>query len=332
MTTAHRAVAAVSALALTLAACGGSKGQSSATTTTTASASSTTICRPSIGPGTHTETMPIGGRDRTVIVHIPQSTAAGARPLVIDLHGSASTAVAQEVFSGMDAVADTDGFVVAYPQALIRHGSGFDWNIPGVPLLGGHPVPAGAADDVAFVKGVVARLHALACIDLRRVDATGFSGGARLSSQLACDASTTFAAVAPVSGLRLPSPCPATRGVPVMAFHGTADPVDPYPGNGQAYWTYSVPVAAQRWGAHDRCSVEPTRTHPASTVTLTTYSSCRDGAVVELYTIAGEGHEWPGGPAMAPAEIRLLGPQSRAIDADALMWRFFSSHPMTAST
>lgn len=84
------------------------------------------------------------------------------------------------------------------------------------------------------------------CIDLHRVYATGLSGGGRMVSHLACDAAGEFGAVAPVATLRLPDPCPSTRAVPVLAFHGTAGPIDPYSGHGQAYWTYSVPEAARR--------------------------------------------------------------------------------------
>ena len=158
--------------------------------------------------------------------------------------------------------------------------------------------------------------------------ATGFSGGARLSSQLGCDASTTFAAVAPVSGLRFPSPCPASRAVPVIAFHGTADPVDPYGGNGQKYWTYSVPVAAGRWATHNQRTVPPATSQPDPGTTLTAYAGCANDAAVQLYTIAGEGHEWPGGPILQQRITRLLGPQTTAVDANTLMWNFFSAHPL----
>jgi polyhydroxybutyrate depolymerase len=264
-----------------------------------------------------------------MIVHVPSPPALDrGLPLVVDMHGSESTAAQQEVVSGMNATADANGFVVVYPQAIIRSGSGFLWNIPGVPLIGNRPTPPGAADDIAFIRAVVAKLHSSACIDLARVYATGFSGGARLASQLACDAATTFAAIAPVSGLRLPSPCPATRAVPVIAFHGSDDPVDPYRGNGQAYWTYSVPVAAQRWAAHDGCRATPKSSQPAPSAALATYSGCRDAATVELYTLRGEGHEWPGGPTLPAAVTRLLGPQSNAVNADNVMWTFFAAHPL----
>ena len=81
-------------------------------------------------------------------------------PLVLNLHGSESAAQGQELFTGMDATSDADGFIVAYPQALIPAGSGYDWNIPGVPLLGGQYPPANAANDVTFLTGLVSVLAA----------------------------------------------------------------------------------------------------------------------------------------------------------------------------
>src|SRR5262249_40799934 len=151
---------------------------------------------------------------------------------------------------------------VAYPQALIPEASGFDWNIPGVPLVGGRTVPRGAADDVSFLEQLVTTLESRYCIDARRVYATGFSGGARMSSPLACDASSPFAAVAPVSGLRAPSPCPAARAVPIVSFHGTGDAIDPYAGHGQPYWTYSVQTAESDWARRQGCGHAPATSHP----------------------------------------------------------------------
>ncbi len=276
-----------------------------------------------------TVVLTVDGRRRTVIVHLPAGYRDSVKtPLVLNLHGSGGTAAQQEAFTGMNATADADDFIVAYPQGVIRAGTGFDWNVPGQPLLGGHAVPAGSTDDVTFLTGLVGALAQRDCIDPARVYATGFSGGARMASQLACDSASVFAAVAPVSGLRHPSPCPATRPVPVVAFHGTDDPVDPYGGNGQAYWTYSVPAAARMWASQNGCRPGPTRSGPAPGVTLTRYGGCRHGADVELYSVIGEGHEWPGGPVLSRRITRGLGPQSDAVDANRLIWAFFAAHPM----
>ncbi|MGH9130516.1 MAG: extracellular catalytic domain type 1 short-chain-length polyhydroxyalkanoate depolymerase [Acidimicrobiales bacterium] len=272
--------------------------------------------------------MTVAGRPRVVVVHVPDGYAGSTKvPLVLNLHGSASTGAGQEAFSGMDATADADGFIVAYPQALIPEGEGFAWNVPGASLADGIAVPKDAPDDVSFLTALVAALEQRYCVDPDRVYATGFSGGARLVSALACDASGVFAAVAPVSGIRRLLPCSTKRAVPIIAFHGTADRVDPYGGNGQPYWTYSVPQAAADWAGQDNCS--PTAMTTTGTgYDLIAYSGCARGSSVELYTILGEGHEWPGGPRLPEYRIAALGPQSNAVDADSTMWRFFAAHPM----
>jgi poly(3-hydroxybutyrate) depolymerase len=144
--------------------------------------------------------------------------------LVLNLHGSGSTAASQEAFTGMDTTADAHGFIVAYPQGAIRSGSGYDWNVPGQPILGGARVPAGAADDVVYLSQLVTALEQQYCIDPHHVDATGFSGGARMASQLGCDLPARVAAIAPVSGLRFPSPCAGKRPMPVLSFHGLPTP------------------------------------------------------------------------------------------------------------
>jgi polyhydroxybutyrate depolymerase len=317
--------------ALMLAACGGGAGAPAPTGTPTSvqAVSGGSGCGTTVVPGSSTLSVTVAGHTRLVIVHIPSGYTDSAKTaLVLNMHGSGSTAAEEEGFTAMDATSDADGFIVAYPQGLIPDGTGFDWNVPGVPLIGGVAVPAGSADDVTFLTTLVGILEHRYCIDPRRVFATGFSGGARITSQLACDASNVFAAVAPVSGLRRPTPCPTARAVPIVTFHGAADPVDPYDGHGQAYWTYSVPAAALDWATQDGCSTTAARSQPAPSVTLTRYTGCRDGATVELYTVGGEGHEWPGGPHLGKAITGLLGPQSTAIDADSVIWAFFAAHPM----
>ena len=344
-------VAALGAVCLVLSACGGGSSagpsttqstqstpstqssQPTATTATTAASGSHMSASPGCGtehtPGTVTETPTFTGRQRTVIVHVPTGYRASSPvALVVNMHGSQSTAAEQEGLTGMNATADEDTFIVIYPQGDIAAGGGYEWNVPGQPLFGGAPVPASAPDDVSFITQLVTSMEQQYCIDEQRVYATGFSGGARMASQLGCDASGVFAAVAPVSGLRLPAPCRSTRPVPVVSFHGTADPVDPYLGHGQKYWTYSVPTAARRWGVHNGCVGKAQMSQPDTGVLLTSYSPCDAGSEVQLYTIVGEGHEWPGGPTLPKALTAVLGPQSDAISANAVMWSFFEAHPM----
>jgi polyhydroxybutyrate depolymerase len=280
-------------------------------------------------PGTTTLSLSVNGFTRTVYVHIPLTSGdSSPLPLVLNLHGSGATAVDQSEFSGMNFASDAEHFIVAYPQGLIPDGVGFDWNVPNVPLTGGRAVPKNAANDVSFLTKLVGILEGKYCVNPKMIYATGFSGGARMVSQLACDDSTVFAAVAPVSGLRRPTPCPTKRSVPIISFHGSADPVDPFAGNGEAYWTYSVKTAAKDWAKQDKCSAKVKQSSPNANATLFSYGDCKGGAAVELYEVIGEGHEWPGGPVMPASLVTELGPQSNAVNADVLMWSFFQAHPL----
>ncbi|HVB70436.1 MAG TPA: PHB depolymerase family esterase [Acidimicrobiales bacterium] len=284
-------------------------------------------CAAAASAGSTTLSLTVAGRARTVIVHVPrgyQPTVPTA--LVLNLHGTGSTAQAQEGFSGMNRTANADTFLVAYPQAAIPFSTGYAWNVPHEPLFGGAPVPPGSPNDVTFLAAVVVQLETNYCVNESEVYAAGFSDGARMASQLACDESGIFAAVAAVSGLRRPTPCPTTRPVSVIAFHGLLDQIDPYRGHGQAYWTYSVPTATSKWGHQDHCSVT-TITTKSSHFSETTYPRCAGHATVRLYTIPGEGHEWPGGPTMPPALTSVLGPQTNVVNANDLMWSFFEAHP-----
>src|SRR5580658_7710642 len=189
-------------------------------TSTPAAAATTTGCTSS-SPGSTTLSLKVNGFSRTVIVHVPKdSTGTTPLALVLNLHGSGSTALEQEGFTKMYKTSNQDGFIVAYPQALLPDGTGFDWNIPGVPLIGGLPVPAKSANELKFLTSLVGIMESKYCVNPDEVYSTGFSGGARMTSQLACDDSSIFAAIAPVSGLRRPTPCPTTRAVPVISFHG----------------------------------------------------------------------------------------------------------------
>ena len=113
-------------------------------------------CGKAGAPGTVTLRPTIGGRARVIIVHLPSGYRGTTPvPLVLNMHGSQSTALAQEALTGMDATSDADDFIVAYPQGDIRAGSGFEWNVPGQPLFGGAAVPSGAPDDVSFLEHLV---------------------------------------------------------------------------------------------------------------------------------------------------------------------------------
>jgi polyhydroxybutyrate depolymerase len=285
-----------------------------------ASAPRTSVCARPADPGSVEVPLRSGGLDRIVRVYLPPGLDDGVpAPLVLNLHGSGSDAAEQELRTGMNVTARAHGFVVAYPQGHRRAGTGYAWNVPGTPLPS---EPASHVDDLRYLRDVVTALVDAYCLDPARVFATGFSGGARMSSSLACAAGTPLAAVAPVAGLRAPSPCRPGHPVGVVAFHGLADPVNLFAGHGQAYWTYSVPEALTRWSATNRCTHEEHFGYPVPGVTLTSHSGCAGGSRVLLYSLAGVGHRWP----RRETVDRPVGVASAVtLDVDEIMWSFFAT-------
>jgi polyhydroxybutyrate depolymerase len=141
---------------------------------------------------------------------------------------------------------------------------------------------------------------------------TGFSGGARMTSLLGCRLGSRIAAIAPVSGLRYPEPCTG-RPVPVLTFHGLADPQNTYDGHladRGGEWDESVPEALAGWAHHNGCKGDAILEDPPGPLSTLRYQGCTDGTEVRLIRIDGLGHTWT----------------RKEVDTTAVMWQFFKSH------
>ena len=268
--------------------------------------------------GSSSGTLTVAGLRRTYRVHRPPSTA-GAVPLVVVLHGGFGSAAQAEASYGWDAAADRSGFVVAYPEALT-----LAWNAGG-----GCCGPAATADvdDVAFVERLVATLATQLPVDARRIFAAGMSNGGILAYRLACE-THVFAAVAPVSATLL-APCPTPSPISVIHVHGTADRTVRYlggPGGGVARINGpAVPGLVARWRGTDGCGRPAV--HRSGAVT-TSVATCPQGRSVELVTVSGAGHQWPGARPRTSLETLIgLDPPFTGLDATATIWRFFTAHP-----
>ena len=240
-------------------------------------------------------------------------------PLVVMLHGGFGSASQAEKSYGWDAEADREHFVVAYPDGLGRA-----WNTGG----GCCGTPGRTnADDTGFITAMVAAIERQVPVDAARVYATGISNGGIMAYTLACH-TAIFAAIGPDSATELGS-CPAPHPLSVIHIHGTADKRIPYQGgegSGVAHIDGpSVLSLNARWRDTDHCAGPVVRT--AGAVTTST-ASCPAGRAVELITIAGAGHQWPGA-ASRPLLQRLLGtdPPSTALNATQVIWQFFAAHP-----
>ncbi len=223
-----------------------------------------------LAPGDTTVTLSHDGVDRTYIVHVPASyTGRTPVPLVVDLHGLTSNAAQQEALSGWREKADATGFIVIYPNGLNA-----SWN--GGSLCCGTSL-ANNVDDEGFLRAAVARMEQDACIDARRVYATGLSNGGAMAHLLACRAADIFAASAPVSMGNGTMPCQPSRPISVVMFRGTSDPLVPY--NGGTF--PSAQADFTQWSGLDSCSGQPSTTHGI----CSTNNICQAGVEVTLCTI-----------------------------------------------
>lgn len=286
--------------------------------------------RSTYGAGTSQGQIAHAGKPRTFRVHVPPAyDATIPTPVVLMFHGGGGSGRQfEEASSEMDPVADRERFIAVYPDGtgVVR-----TWNGGG---CCGAAVQNGE-DDVGFVAALVEHLEGALCVDRRRMFASGMSNGAILSHRLACELSDRIAAVAPVAGTDMTMSCTPSRPVPVQQIHGNADGHVPWNGGegcGPAGVAFtSVPETMTRWRARNGCEAASAVTFEAGDGRCETYEGCADGADVTLCTIAGGGHNWPGGkPPVGLVECPGNGIQSATFSASEAVWRFLSRHPMPA--
>jgi len=278
----------------------------------------------------------VDGKLRSYVLYVPathgkaeelldgngESDASSKSALWLAMHGTGQSATEFLEYSGLQSFAEEKGFAFL---ALEAEGEGDhkQFNV----LRGSRADPT-KADDLAFAQAVAKQVVDLPCIDYRRVHCTGYSNGARFCMQLASEMSPLIASVAPVAGLRYPKPNRAERAMPILAFHGTADPVNPWAGNGNPmYWVESVSDAYKEWAAFNDCrgvSYDLDFTQITGNVYITKYDDgCQNNAEVVLVKLKEAGHTWPGTKSSSKA---YLGKVERDVNANTLILDFFNKH------
>lgn len=288
--------------------------------------------------GTQHISMFSDGRAQQVDLRMPSSHVSARRvPVIIALHPSGGNGSSFDRDIGLESAALARGFAVMFPNGGIRRtdgngGADHFWNIPGVPLVDGSAVPAGARDDLQFIADLIDYVVKNHCADARRIYVTGFSGGARMTSLIGCRLAGRIAAIAPVAGLRAgravepdfnapdEADCRPAEPISVLAIHGADDLTNPYSGGGGVRWGYSVDQAVARWATLDECRSKSAPQALSRHISRLRYGNCDKGREVALYKInapgdEGGGHVWPGGSGV-PAEI----------DATKIVLDFFATH------
>jgi len=242
---------------------------------------------------------------RAYETHVPPGyTGSTPVPLMLVIHGAHNTPSMARNWSKMDAVADANGFIIAYPAGLDC------WNTGGI-----LPGCTAADDDLGFIKAVVSDVESHACIDPKRVYATGISNGSMMAQYMGCQAADIFAAVGGVAGGA--GRCSPSRPISVFYVHGTEDKTVGYS---------SAQPNVTGWANRDGCSTTPVETYNQGSTKCVTYQGCSQGAEVAFCTVTGMGHCWPEDSNCGPGGGAQFGVTD--FKASPMMWEFFQRHPL----
>lgn len=245
----------------------------------------------------------LGASERSYLVHVPVNYQPQLPlPLVLIFHGRGSNAAEIEGYTGFSQLADRERFIALYPQGLQNSSGETFWD-------SFDPSQEGV-DEIAFVNKVLDDVEQKLCIDVHRIDATGFSNGGNMTGMLACRMAGRIAAFAPIAGnfFDFRQGCHPGRPVALLNSHGTADDVVPY----------DAPPGVQEWlhlwAQQDGCSTGPVTFAQIASVTAMQWTGCQGDVTVIHYRAEGEKHTWP----------RSLG----NFPTDETIWRFFLAYPL----
>lgn len=275
------------------------------------------------------------GAGREYRLYVPASLAAGAAraqvPLVVMLHGCTQSPEDFAVGTGMNRLAEQQGFLVAYPAQSSAANSSRCWN------WFSSTDQQRDRGEPALIVGITREIMQAFPVDPARVYVAGLSAGgaaavilartypdlyaaAGVHSGLACgaasDAGSALAAMRH-GGTGAPSGA-ATALFPTIVFHGDKDRTV-HPVNGEQ-------VLQQARGGQ-RLAVQSSqgRASGGGEYTRTVEADAQSRPQLEHWVLHGAGHAWSGGDA-AGSYTDASGP-----DASAEMVRFFNQHALAAA-
>jgi polyhydroxybutyrate depolymerase len=257
---------------------------------------------PQIAGEAETVTLEHGGRDRRYHLHVPpHAQNIVGLPLLLVLHGGGGNGEQVRASTGLAEAGLRAGYVVVFPDGTgpVR-GKLLTWNSGGITVYASeHDV-----DDVGFLRAVVGDVQKRVAIDPARVFAAGHSNGGMMCHRLAREAADLFTGIAVVSGAMNFTAVDAKSPIAVLLVHGSADQHVLYDGG-------TPRAAIGRVGDRRDASVRMAIDYYIERNGLNGYPDKKvDGKVctdtwalgkggkatlpVQVITLEGGGHAWPG--------------------------------------
>lgn len=274
---------------------------------------------------TASHTLTVDGFTRSFIVYAPAGVSTTQPlPLVIMLHGTSGDGQKFYNISGWKEKCEEVKCIAVFPSArevcIIDDGqvtTTTKWTIGSLVKCNASVV---FADDVKFIRQMVADIRSRYAVDPKRMYVSGFSNGGSFSSKLWAEAPDLFAAVASSSGFdNTAAPTPNT--VPYYFTVGEQDDdmkvVAGYPqGFPLTESALDIPFFKVIGGsALTRLGLNQTHTTTTNAAGITFHYTSPSTAGTEMYfsIVKGQTHEYPNG----------INYPLKAVD---VFWPFFSSH------
>ena len=238
--------------------------------------------------GLQTKTLTHDNVNRNYLVYIPDSYDSEIDyPLMFVFHGFGGIATQFINNADMRDLAESNNFIVVYPQGLDLGGTGSHWNCSNPSADNKSDV-----DDIGFIENLIDQLIVdYPVIDSKRIYAAGYSNGGFMSYYLACN-SKKFAAIGSVAGTMLDDSyqsCNANFPTAMINIHGTNDFDVPYDGN--TYYP-SIPEVVDWWKNFNNTPNEDLLTNQDGSIEQYKYYNDAGDIYVEHIKIIGGDHYW----------------------------------------
>ena len=205
---------------------------------------------------------------REVYVYAPSNLADNS-PLLMSFHGMDQDPSYQQSNTHWESVADTAGFVVAYPKGATGYST---WDISG-------------DQDTKWITQIIDQLAKDYKINTKRVYMSGFSMGGMLSYHAMGKIADKIAAFAPCSGYLMMGAGTAQRPVPIFHTHGTSDNVVGYDGLENNLKSYR-----DQFKCPSQAEVKSNHPNSENRATLYTWGPCENGIYVKHLKLEGRQH------------------------------------------